>query len=92
MRLRRNRSTADQIFTIQQILEKKWEFDQSVHQLYIDFKKVYDSIKRERMYEILTRWGIPKKLANLVQVCLKDTRGRVRIGNQMSKLLIFIAD
>ena len=82
---RRNRSTADQIFTIRQILEKKWEFDQSVHQLYIDFKKAYDSIKREKMYEILTRWGIPKKLANLVQVCLKDTRGRVRIGNQMSE-------
>ncbi|XP_018344902.1 PREDICTED: uncharacterized protein LOC108750139 [Trachymyrmex septentrionalis] len=27
---RRNRSTADQIFTIRQILEKKWEFDQSI--------------------------------------------------------------
>ena len=34
--------------------------------------KAYDSIKREKMYEILTRWGIPKKLANLVQVCLKE--------------------
>jgi len=36
---RRNRPTTDQIFTVRQILEKKWEFDQPVHQLYIDLKK-----------------------------------------------------
>ncbi|XP_018337473.1 PREDICTED: uncharacterized protein LOC108745675 [Trachymyrmex septentrionalis] len=44
---RRNRSTADQIFTIRQILEKKWEFDQSVHQLYIDFKKALNATEKE---------------------------------------------
>ena len=47
---RRNRSTIDQIFCIQQILEKKWEYDGTVHQLFIDFKKAYDSIKREVLY------------------------------------------
>jgi hypothetical protein len=39
---RRNRSTTDQIFYIRQILEKKWEFNGTVHQLFIDFKKAYD--------------------------------------------------
>jgi hypothetical protein len=43
---RRNRSTIDQIFCIRQILEKKWEFGGTVHQLFIDFKKAYDSAKR----------------------------------------------
>ena len=37
------------------------------------------------MYEILIRWGIPKKLVNLVQICLKNTRGSVKMGNQMSE-------
>ena len=37
------------------------------------------------MYEILIQWGIPKKLVKLVQVCLNDTRGRVRIGYHMSE-------
>jgi hypothetical protein len=36
---RRNRSSTDQIFYIRQILEKKWEFNGTVHQLFIDFKK-----------------------------------------------------
>jgi hypothetical protein len=39
---RRNRSTMDQIFSIRQILEKKWEYNGTVHQLFIDFKKAYD--------------------------------------------------
>jgi hypothetical protein len=39
----RNRSTMDQIFYIRQILEKKWEYNGIVHQLFIDFKKAYDS-------------------------------------------------
>jgi len=35
---RRNRSTTDHIFCIRQILEKKWEYNEAVHQLFIDFK------------------------------------------------------
>ena len=41
---RRNKSTTDHIFCIRQILEKKWEYN-GVHQLFIDFKKAYDSVK-----------------------------------------------
>jgi hypothetical protein len=44
---RRNRSTTDQIFYVRQILEKKWEYNGTVHQLFIDFKKAHDSVKRE---------------------------------------------
>jgi hypothetical protein len=36
---RRNRSTVDQIFTVSQILEKKYEFNQSVHMMFVDFEK-----------------------------------------------------
>jgi len=41
-----NRSTTDHIFFIHQILEKKWEYNEEVHQLFIDFKKAYDSVRR----------------------------------------------
>ena len=43
---RRNKSTIDHIFCIRQMLEKKWEFNEVVHQLFIDFKKAYDSVRR----------------------------------------------
>jgi hypothetical protein len=37
-----NSSTMDQIFYIWQILEKKWEYNGTVHQLFIDFKISFD--------------------------------------------------
>jgi hypothetical protein len=33
-----SRSTTDQIFCLCKILEKKWEYSEPVHQLFIDFK------------------------------------------------------
>jgi hypothetical protein len=58
----RNRSTADHIFRIRQILEKKWKHNEAVHQLFTDFKKAYDTVRREALYNILIEIGIPKKL------------------------------
>ena len=46
----RNRSSIDEIFCILEILEKKWEYDGTVHQLFIDFKKAYDSVMRDDIY------------------------------------------
>jgi hypothetical protein len=40
---RRNRSTTDQIFYIRQILAKKWEYNGTVRQLFIDLRKANDS-------------------------------------------------
>ena len=39
--------------------EKKWEYNEAVHQLFIDFKKAYDSVRREDLYNILSQFGIP---------------------------------
>ena len=50
---RRNSSTTDHIFCIRQILEKKWEYYEAVPQLFIDFKKAYDSVRRKVLYNIL---------------------------------------
>jgi hypothetical protein len=35
------------MFCIRSILEKKWEYNKAVHQLFIDFKKAYDSGRRK---------------------------------------------
>jgi hypothetical protein len=32
---------------------KKWEYNETVHQLFIDFKKAYDLVRREVLYNIL---------------------------------------
>ncbi|KAJ4434691.1 hypothetical protein ANN_23259 [Periplaneta americana] len=81
---RLNRSTTDQIFCIRQIMEKKLKYKSTVHQLFINFKKGYDSIKREVVYDILIEFGIPKKLVRLIKMCLSEMYSRVRIGQFLS--------
>ncbi|KAJ4444700.1 hypothetical protein ANN_06497 [Periplaneta americana] len=68
------------------IMEKKWENKGTVHQLFIDFKKVYDSVKREVLYDILIEFGIPKKLVRLIKMCLSETYSRVRIEYAIRKV------
>ena len=63
---------------------KKWEYDGTIHQLFIDFKKAYASFKREVLYNILTEFGIPKKLVRLIKICLSETYSRVRVGRFLS--------
>jgi hypothetical protein len=60
------------------MLEGKWECNERVHQLFIDFKKAYDSVRREVLYNILIGFGVPIKL-----VSLRDTYSKVRIGKYL---------
>jgi len=47
-----------------------------VHQLFIDFKKAYDLVRRE----VLCR------LVRLIKMCLRETYSRVRVGKHLSDL------
>jgi hypothetical protein len=66
----RNRSATDQIFYFRQILEKKWEYNGTVHQLFIDLKKACDSVTGEVLYNILLEFGITRKLLRIIKSCL----------------------
>jgi hypothetical protein len=65
-------------------LRKKREYNEDVHQLFIDFKKAYDSVRREVLYKILIEFGIPRKLVSLIKVSLTETYSRVRLGKNVS--------
>jgi hypothetical protein len=60
------------------------EYNGTVHQLFIDFKKAYDSVRREALYNNLIEFGIPGKLMGLIKMCLNETYSRVRIGKNLS--------
>ena len=71
-------------FGVYMSFEKKWEHNEAVHQPFIDFKKAYDSVRREALYKILIDFGIPKKLVRLITMCLTETYSRVRVGKNLS--------
>jgi hypothetical protein len=62
-----NRSATNLILCIWQILEIKWEYYEAVRQLFIDFKKTYDSVRMEVLYNILFQFGIHMKLVRLIK-------------------------
>jgi len=54
-------------------VEKKWEYSEAVYQLFVDFKKAFDSVRMEVLYNILIEFGIPMKLVRLIKMCLNET-------------------
>jgi len=77
--LRRSRSTTDHIFCIRQILEK-WQLNEAVPQLFIDFKKAYIQL-RGRSCIIISL-----KLVRLIKICWNETYSRVRVGQHLSDI------
>jgi hypothetical protein len=64
-------------------LQKKWEYDETVHQLFIEFKKACDSLRREVLYSILTEFGLPMKIVRLIKMHLNETCSKVHIGKHL---------
>jgi hypothetical protein len=74
------------LFYIHQILEKTLKYIEAVHHLFIDFKKAYDSVRKEVLYNILIKFGIPMKLVRLMKMCLNETYNRILVGKHLSDM------
>ena len=61
---RKQRGTIDMIFTARQLQEKARE---QQCQLYMCFKKAYESVPRDALWLLLGRWGFPPKLINILK-------------------------
>ena len=57
-----------------------------MHQLYTDFKKACDSIRKKVLYNILIEFGIPVKLVWLIKMCLTETYSRIRVGKNLTDM------
>jgi hypothetical protein len=62
-----NRSSADQIFALVRCWSKKWEYNETVHQLFINFMKAYDSVWREVLNCNLTDLGVSMKIVTITK-------------------------
>jgi hypothetical protein len=60
------------------------EYNETVHQLLKDFKKAYDSVRREVLHNILIEFGVPMKLVRLIKMCLDETYSKVHTDKHLS--------
>jgi hypothetical protein len=59
------------------------EYTERVHQLFIDFKKAYDSVRREVLYNSLIELGVRMEPVRLIKMYLNETYSKVRVGKHM---------
>jgi hypothetical protein len=64
-----------------------WECNETVHELFIDFKRACDSVQREVLYDILIEFAVPLKLVRLIKMRLNETYSKVRICKRLSESL-----
>jgi hypothetical protein len=55
-----------------------------VHQLFTDFNTACDIVKREVHHDILSEFGVLKKLVWLIKKCLNETCNKVHVGRHLS--------
>jgi hypothetical protein len=56
-------------------------YTETVHHLFVDCKKAYDSVSRGVLGNIIVEFSVPIKLVELITMCLNETYSDVRIGN-----------
>jgi mannose/fructose/N-acetylgalactosamine-specific phosphotransferase system component IIB len=78
------KSTIYQIFTVKNLLEKAWEYNVEIHQIFIDFQKACNSTQRDKFYDIMKLFGIPNKLIRLTKATMEDSIYYVNIGPIMT--------
>jgi hypothetical protein len=65
-------------------LKEIWYYNETVRQLFRDFKENYDSFRRKGLYTILTDFGVLVKLVRLTEMCIKESYSKVLIGKHLS--------
>jgi sorting nexin-29 len=56
-----------------------------MYQLFIDFKKAFDSVRREVLYNILIEFGVTLKLVTVIKMRLNEACSKVREGYSLSE-------
>lgn len=64
---RKGRSCSDCIFVIEQIIQKRREFNLPTYMLFIDYEKAFDRLIQRKLWEIMNERGYPEHLIRVIQ-------------------------
>jgi len=66
---------------IRKIIEKYYEYNVDIHNIFIDHIHFFGSIKRNKILDLLTQDKIPSKLISLMKLTLENTTAKVKVNN-----------
>lgn len=82
---RKGRSCMDCVFSLSQVIEKHREFNIPTYISFIDFKKAFDSVDREKLWTIMEKKGIPNHLILTIKTMYSNNTIRINNGNGISE-------
>ena len=78
---RKKRSTIDQVSSLTNIIETRKKLKQSTFCAFIDFKKAYDFIDRDKLWGRLTHIGVSNKMVKAVKSVYASVSSCVKVNN-----------
>ena len=82
------RSTIEQIQCLQQVIEKTFEFDKECFICFIDFKKAFDSIKQDKLWNALLRHSdLAQNYIKLLIKIYEFSKTRIRTDAGLTALI-----
>ncbi|XP_024891525.1 uncharacterized protein LOC112467233 [Temnothorax curvispinosus] len=82
------RSCVDNLFVVQQLLKKRIAKDLETHITFIDLKKAYDSVPRNRLWQVLCDIGINSNIIQVIQEMYAKNKAYIKEGTRLSRPLI----
>lgn len=82
---RAGRSCLDNIFVLQQIMEKRMARNLATHLVFIDLEKAYDNVPLKKLFEVLEDVGLSKIYIGAIWNLYKDAEGAIKIGKDKSE-------
>lgn len=70
---RRGRGCTEQVHILRRIIEGFQDKKLDYYITFVDFKKIFDSIKRSTMFDILRHYGIPDKTVRAIRKQVKES-------------------
>ena len=81
---RKGKSTVNQIFIVNQLVEKYLEFNRNIYHVFVDFEKAFDSVNHDILWKSLAHNGVAPKLLNLLKSLYANAECFVRLEKKLS--------
>ena len=82
---RPGRSTMEQIFALQPIFEKSWEYAKEVNACFVDLEKAYDRIPRDKLCAVQLQNGIDGQLLTAIKSLYMHFEVCIRVNSATTK-------
>ena len=85
---RKGRSTSEQAFILSTLMEKSNKTRKKMCIAFVDLRKAYDTVKRDKLWEVLQEVGFGRKFISIVQGLYQGHRKTVMVGSEPSRPIV----